>query len=175
MQIKSWISPKVVIRNSVISGKGMFAIKKIKAKEKVIIWNDKYINKSTAMKLKEKGKLVMQWDTNKFTAEDKGDDEGYFLNHSCDPNLWMQGIKTLVAIRDIKAGEEITSDYALWEGDENKTSDWVCKCGSKNCRTHYTGKDWKNKELQNKYFPHFSPLINKKIKKIRKKSQKQKQ
>ncbi len=35
------------------------------------------------------------------------------LNHSCDSNLWMADEATVVARRDIAAGEELTLDYAL--------------------------------------------------------------
>ena len=50
--------------------------------------------------------LVMQWDTDLFSVETRGDGKGYFVNHSCDPNLWMHGVYSLTAMRDIKKGEE---------------------------------------------------------------------
>ncbi|MBA3492113.1 MAG: SET domain-containing protein [Rubrobacteraceae bacterium] len=34
---------------------------------------------------------------------------GGSVNHSCDPNLWMADEATVVARRDIGAGEELTS------------------------------------------------------------------
>ena len=33
-------------------------------------------------------------------------------NHSCDANLGMRGEITFVAMRDIRAGEELTHDWA---------------------------------------------------------------
>jgi hypothetical protein len=57
-----------------------------------------------------------------------------YINHSCDPNVAIRGERTVYALRDIKAGEEITMDYSLTETEV----DWVlndkCTCGSKNCR-----------------------------------------
>ena len=141
----------------------MFAIEKIAQDEPIIIWGGEYVNKEVAEKVKNNGKLVMQWDEDVFSIEDRGEDEGYFLNHSCDPNVWMSDAYTLVARRGIVVGEEITADYALWEADENKISVWECCCGTKECRGRVTGKDWQLPGLQEKYRDHFSPLINKRI------------
>jgi hypothetical protein len=57
---------------------------------------------------------------------------GLFANHSCDPNSAIKGKVQVVAIKDIKKGEEVTSDYSLTEADIF----WhiKCSCGSKNCR-----------------------------------------
>lgn len=49
-----------------------------------------------------------------------------YINHSCDPNTAPQN-ESDVAIRAIKAGEEITSGYADFEGEP-------CNCGAPNCR-----------------------------------------
>jgi len=35
-----------------------------------------------------------------------------FSNHSCEPNIGVQGQIVFVAIRDIAAGEELTHDWA---------------------------------------------------------------
>ena len=56
-----------------------------------------------------------------------------FVNHSCDPNCETDeigGRVFIAAIRDIKAGEELTYDYWLYDGDD----DAPCYCGSKKCR-----------------------------------------
>lgn len=90
----------------------------------------------------------------------------YYINHSCDPNIWLQDAATLVARRDIPAGEEITADYILWEADENYIAKWDCQCGSSLCRKKITGKDWRLPELQERYKGHFSPLLNKRIKEV---------
>jgi len=85
----------------------------------------------------------------------------YYVNHSCDGNGWYEGDDLLVALRDIKPGEEITYDYALTEN----RSDWVlaggnrCLCGSALCRNRVTGNDWKRKDLQDKYGKHFMSHI----------------
>jgi len=88
----------------------------------------------------------MQWNDDLFSAENRGDDDGYFINHSSDSNLWMGDAYIL----PIKAGKEITADYALWESDESYVSKWECRCSLASCRKNMTGKDWKLKDVQEK-------------------------
>jgi hypothetical protein len=167
MQIatSSWITPKAHVRNSAIGTKGLFATANIKAGDKVVVWKANYTNKKGADDAQKLGKLIMQWDDDVYSVEDRGDDIGYYINHACDSNLWMEGKETLVARRNVEAGEELTADYALWEADENYVSKWTCNCGAQNCRKKVTGKDWMMTEVQKQYLNHFSPLINIKIKK----------
>ena len=54
-----------------------------------------------------------------------------FLNHSCNPAAGVRGV-TLIAIKDIKEGEEITIDYSTIEGDNRW--EMTCNCGQENCR-----------------------------------------
>ncbi len=161
---ESWINRKAEILGSGTEGKGLFAKEDIMPGEVIVVWQGTYTDKQHAEKHKQEDKLVMQWDENLFSIENRGDDNGYFINHSCDCNLWMEDAYTLISRKSIKAGEEITADYALWEADENYVSEWDCKCGSVSCRKRVTGKDWQLKEIQEKYKDHFSPLINKRIK-----------
>lgn len=164
---KTWINPKVDIVNSAIGGKGMIAKEPINKGEKVVIWGGEYTNKQGAKEAEHNGYLVMQWDDNLFSVETPGDEEGYFINHSCTPNIWMDNAITLTALRDVERGEEIVADYAMWEADDYFVSKWKCNCGSVNCRNKVTGKDWQMKELQKRYKGHFSPLINKRIEKLK--------
>jgi SET domain-containing protein len=56
-----------------------------------------------------------------------------FLNHSCDPNCETDEIRGriwIASIRNIAAGEELTYDYNLYDGD----GDELCNCGAKTCR-----------------------------------------
>ena len=89
-----------------------------------------------------------------------------FINHSCDPNVWMQDEVTLEARRDSAIGEELTIDYAMFEGSEDWVSPWACRCGSACCRGKFTGQDWRRKDLQERYRDHFSPFINKRIRRL---------
>ncbi len=55
-----------------------------------------------------------------------------FLNHSCDASAGIKGRLSLVALRDMKEGDEITIDYSTIEGDA--LWEMKCACGSKKCR-----------------------------------------
>ncbi len=58
-----------------------------------------------------------------------------FINHSCDPNCEtdeIDGRVWIIAVRDIKAGEELTYDYKLYDGAEDDPA--PCSCGSAMCR-----------------------------------------
>lgn len=160
---KSWLNPKIEIKKSPLGGRGMFALEKIFESEDVLVFGGDYIDTTEAEKEKKKGRLVMQWDKNLFTSEERGDDETYFINHSCNSNTWMKDAFTLVARHEILPDEEITADYALWEADENYLSKWLCKCSTPECRSRVTGKDWQRLDLQKRYKNHFSPLINGRI------------
>jgi SET domain-containing protein len=165
---QSWIHPNIEIKVSELGGKGMFATSPIGLGEKVLVWGGVYVNKQEAQGAVQEGKLVLQWDDDLFSVEDRGEDDAYFINHSCDPNVWMSDAFTLVARRDISTGEELTADYALWEAREDYVSSWDCHCGAKNCRGKVTGTDWMLQELQISYSGHFSPLLNKRIAAIKK-------
>lgn len=160
-----WVSEKIEIRDTRDIGKGMFAGKNILKDEIVIIWGGDYVNKQAAKKAEAQGKLIMQFDDDLYSIEDRGDSDAYYINHSCDPNIWMKDSFTLQAMRDIQEGEELVADYAMWETKENYISKWECKCKSENCRHHITGLDWKLPHLQSKYKDHFTPLINKRMRK----------
>jgi len=43
-----------------------------------------------------------------------------FSNHSCEPNIGVQGQIVYVAMRDIAPGEELTHDWAMTDDDENE-------------------------------------------------------
>jgi len=88
---------------------------------------------------------------------------GGSLNHSCDSNLWMADEVSLVARRDVAAGEELTVDYALFTAQPDWALDGPCRCGAPDCRREITGNDWRLARVQERYYPHLSPFINRKI------------
>ena len=56
-------------------------------------------------------------------------------NHSCTPNAAIVRTNTLVALKSIKKGDEITFDYSLVVGRENEGWYMRCRCGADSCRT----------------------------------------
>ena len=59
------------------------------------------------------------------------DEPGRFANHACVPNAAVVDDRQLVAIREIRAGEEICFDYSTTISDG-----WTmeCRCGAAECR-----------------------------------------
>ena len=131
------------VRESVISGKGVFAKKLIKKGETICFMNGKVHS------LRE---MIVLVDSGLDEGSDPLgiDDETYMdldelyrsINHSCDPNAFMRGRNELVALKDIQVDEEITYDYSTTMNDNKEVIEadgdelWTetCNCKSKNCR-----------------------------------------
>jgi hypothetical protein len=92
--------------------------------------------------------------------EDERDGAMLYTNHSCDPNIAIQGQIVFVAMRDIAAGEELTHDWATTDDGDYEMA---CRCGSLHCRGTITGKDWMKKDLQAKYRGWFCWFLQRKI------------
>ena len=77
------------------------------------------------------------------------------INHSCNPNAWLEGLN-LVARRRIRAGEEITVDYATFYNE--RMDDFVCHCGARACRKVIRGTDYL-KPFVERYGEHVSDYV----------------
>ncbi len=82
------------------------------------------------------------------------------LNHSCEPNLGVQGQIAFVALRDIAADEELTFDYAMTDDEPYEMG---CNCRKTACRKVISGLDWMKEELQRKYDGFFSWYIQRRL------------
>ena len=82
-----------------------------------------------------------------------------FLNHSCNPNSGIKGRLSIVALRNIEKGEEITVDYSTIEGDPR----WEmrCSCGENNCRKIIYSIHSLPKSQFAKYLPYVSTYFKK--------------
>ena len=83
------------------------------------------------------------------------------LNHSCDPTLGWADAATLVALRDVPAGAELTIDYCTVIDDAAFVL-W-CHCETYRCRQVIEGTDWQIPQLQLRYAGHWSPAIQQRI------------
>jgi uncharacterized protein len=166
---KSWVSDKLEVRTSEISGSGVFTKDHILEGEIVIIWGGELVTveefnngkgkKHTNVGIDEEYYLVTS-DNDEMTIDD-------FMNHSCDPNLWLNDEVTLSARRDIRPNEELSFDYSIELIDEDYLMKQTCNCGAESCRKNITGKDWQLKELHEIYQNHFAPFILKRIKNLK--------
>src|SRR5262249_12384201 len=78
-----------------------------------------------------------------------------YLNHACYPNLGVRGEITFVAMRDIRAGEELTQDWAMTDDDDYSVE---CNCGAADCRKILTAKDWQRPGFAKALCPIFFSL-----------------
>ena len=71
-----------------------------------------------------------------FMAPSGGLDD--FVNHCCEPNCWLRVRSetdvTLLALREINAGEELSFDYSLTSFRDPFPWSMPCSCGSGSCR-----------------------------------------
>ena len=160
----SYLSPKAAVKTSPIHGKGLFAIEPIRQREIVCVKGG-HIFRSD--KLQEVSPLLgpaeIQIADDLFIGPlNLEEREGgmIFSNHSCDPNISVQGQIVFVAMRDIEPGEELTHDWATTDDD---TYEMECRCTAQNCRKVITGQDWRKKELQEKYREFMSWHLQEKI------------
>ena len=161
----SYLSPKTEVRESKIHGHGLFATADIAKDEIVAVKGGRIVDRKT---LREKitprlGPVEIQIDDDLFIApvtDEERELSMLYSNHSCDANLGVRGEITFVARRDIRAGEELTHDWATTDDDDYSVE---CECGAPNCRKIVTGKDWQRPELQRRYAGYFSAYLARKI------------
>ena len=158
MQVSSYISPKAAKgQPSGIAGRGLFAVERIGRGEIVAIKGGHIIDRPTYLAHRDVIGVsdIKIADDFYVAALDPDEYEGVmlFLNHSCAPNVGVQGNIVFVAMRDVAAGEELTIDYAMIDDDETQMD---CACGTPSCRTVIHGKDWQRPDLQQRYGAYFS-------------------
>jgi hypothetical protein len=131
------------VRKSDISGKGVFACISIKQGVTICFFEGELCSLD---------EMIKRVDDGKEEGSDPLciDDELYLdlaelfrnFNHSCNPNAFVKGKNELVAMKDVKEGEEITFDYSTTMNDNKKRIEetggelWTCECecGGKDCR-----------------------------------------
>ncbi|WP_293776694.1 SET domain-containing protein-lysine N-methyltransferase [uncultured Oxalicibacterium sp.] len=138
--------PYIIVRNSPIHGRGVFAARKIPADTLLIEYEGERISEKEASRRMgadpenpfhtfffslESGKLI--------DGGDNGSDARW-INHACEPNCEAREEKGRVyiySLRDIKKGEELNYDYGLVL-DERYTKkvkkNYECRCGAPTCR-----------------------------------------
>jgi hypothetical protein len=77
-----------------------------------------------------------------------------------EPNVGFAGNIILVAMREVIAGEELTTDYALFDDYDGQMT---CRCNTASCRRVIDGHDWRRRDLQLRYHGYFSWYLEGKI------------
>lgn len=163
--VASWITPKAVKgERSEIAGRGLFALESIGKDEVVAVKGGHIVTTERLHSLPERlqNSEVKITDDLHLVALTDDEYEGVmlFLNHSCEPNVGFAGSSVLVAMRDVATGEELTTDYALFD-DHDEVME--CGCGRPGCRGRIGGRDWQMPELQQRYRGYFSWYLDRKI------------
>jgi len=164
----TYFSPKVEKRPSRIEGRGLFAREAIAACEVVVVKGGYILSKDQRDRVgQELGPSEIQVTDDLFigpTTPDEREGGMMHLNHSCEPNLGLQGQIVYIALRDIAADEELTFDYAT---NSDEPEEMICRCGAPTCRGKVTGDDWREPDLQRKYDGYFSWFIQRRINRLR--------
>lgn len=163
--VSSWISPKAHKGTaSDIAGRGLHAVEPIAAGEVVAVKGGHIVTKPELDRLPEPlpNSDVQITDDLHLVAlrDDEYEPVMLFLNHSCEPNVGFAGNIVLVAMRDIAVGEELVTDYALFDDYDGQMT---CTCGSIGCRGVVDGRDWQRPELQRRYRGYFSWYLQRRI------------
>ncbi len=118
----------VEIRRSGIDGLGAFALRPFKAGEVVLRWDvSRRVTRGVVSDLPGSEKNYLHpYDEESLVVVQPPE---RYVNHSCDNNTGMRNFCD-VAVRDIRAGEEITSDYEA----DGAGQRFECRCGSADCR-----------------------------------------
>ncbi|HUP36277.1 MAG TPA: SET domain-containing protein-lysine N-methyltransferase [Candidatus Limnocylindria bacterium] len=161
-------SAKTEVRPSPIHGQGLFAKQTIARGEIVAVKGGHVLTASQWAALEPAlGPADIQISEDLVIApvtQTQRDSSMLYTNHSCDPNLAIQGQIVLVAMRDIAPGQELTIDWATTDDGDHVME---CRCGSPHCRRTVTGKDWMKPELQAKYEGWFCWFLQRKIDALR--------
>jgi uncharacterized protein len=124
----------LVFKSSPIHGMGGFARGDIPAGARVIEYVGEKITKQESLARCEQNNKYI------FALDDEHDLDGQvswnparFLNHSCEPNCEARlegGCIWVIAIREIRAGEELTFNYGY---DLADYAEHPCGCGAPGC------------------------------------------
>jgi uncharacterized protein len=162
------VHPAVRVGPSTVEGRGLFATADLLAGTVVVVLGGRVVG------TEELRRLIVAADADPDTpyVDTVGLDGGrhlvldagtpaHFGNHSCEPNLWHEDAVTVVARRDVAAGEELTVDYAT----QTTEPGWAmtCRCGAASCRGQVTGRDWARGDLQVRYGRHWVPALLRRI------------
>ena len=136
----------VQVRPSGVHGKGVFALRRIRKGARIIEYAGERISWERAQRLppldpkEPHHTFFFSLDDGNVVNAAVGGNEARWINHACTPNCETgerHGRIHVFALRNLKAGEELSYDYRL-EPAERRTRKlerlFRCNCGSPKCR-----------------------------------------
>jgi len=139
-------APPILVRDSNVHGRGVFATRRIEKGERIIEYLGERVSHDEADRRyeskEENDSHTFLFIVDSKTVIDAGTagNDARFFNHSCDPNCESVVEKRRVfieALRAIEPGEEMTYDYQIYrdhDDPENIDEVFACRCGFANCR-----------------------------------------
>ena len=124
----------LMIRSSSIHAAGCYTTTPIRRNAYVVEYTGPRLKKDLADRKYETLAMTYLFGVGDGDLVIDGHGTAMFLNHSCDPNCETEeenGRVWIKAIRPIAAGEELTYDYHLYDGDPSEAP---CRCGAAGCR-----------------------------------------
>lgn len=124
----------LIIRSSAIHAAGCYTTSPIRKGARVAEYDGPRLTKAEADACYDASPITYLFGLGDGSMVIDGHCMAMFINHSCDPNCETEEVRGRVwikAIRNIAAGEEITYDYCLYDGDDDEA---VCNCGATECR-----------------------------------------
>ena len=131
-----WINANSAVREDVVHGRCRIATAQIKKDDVIFVAGGIAINNQETKWYK--GLLI---DKHIVLDLPEGSDYEAFVNHSCDPNVYIDGQIVFRALRDIDAGEFLYVDYGTFMLTIKDPIN-PCRCGSEKCRGKVTGMDY---------------------------------
>lgn len=168
--LHSWIHPKLELKTISKVDKGVFAKENIKRKTLLVIFGGYIFTFKEELTFEYPLLDLAHQISPEFVIGVRKKSELQpidYINHSCDPNVGFKGQIFLVAMRNIKKGEQICFDYCMVLSKAKGvkgTYRFKCHCGSSFCRKIITWNDWKITLLQKKYCGYFQWYLEEKIK-----------
>ena len=136
---------RVCVRRSPIHGKGVFALRALRAGERIfqyrgLVTTWREATRHYARRAETGHTFLFGLSDGRVIDGGRGGNGARWLNHACEPNCEAvedAGRVYIEAIRDIEPGEELFIDYALEVPPETageSKNEYACRCGTRRCR-----------------------------------------
>jgi SET domain-containing protein len=144
---------RIVVRNSSIHGRGVFALRRIPKGTRIIEYKGKLITDKEAdrrySRVHEHSPHTMLFSLEGGWVIDatRRGNSARWINHSCAPNCDIEEEGRRVFIesrRDIHPGDELTYDYNLQIGEKHTKAakrEHACFCRARRCRGTMLGEE----------------------------------
>ena len=143
----SHIRMALIIRSSAIHASGCYTTTAIRKGARVAEYTGPLLTRAEADAAYKNSRITYLFGLGDGSMVIDGQCTAMYINHSCAPNcetVEKGGRVWVKAIRNIAAGEELTYDYCLYDGDEDEA---LCNCRTASCRgTMYSEEEVKRRK-----------------------------